>query len=90
MKTLMKTPEVAELLDVSPRMTIKLLRKWGVEMYADFGPGRGLGPRWLTSEVMEAAKKTAKPHRKSPAPRPRKRKRKHALDSDTILDDLFS
>ena len=58
-------------------------------MYADFGPGRGLGPRWLTSEVMEAAGKT-RPHRESPAPRPPKRKRKHALDSDTILDDLFS
>ena len=89
MKTLMKTPEVAELLGVSPRMTIKLLRKWGVEMYADFGPGQGLGPRWLTSEVMEAGEK-ARPHREFPAPRPPKRKRKHALDSDSIIDDLFS
>ena len=77
------------MLGVSPRTAMNLLKRWGVGPYADFGHGRGLGTRWLTSEILAAVKKT-RPHRETHAPRPPKRKRKHALDSDTIIDDLFS
>ena len=89
LKHLLNKSEVAELVGLGPKSTMKMLKEFGVEPCADFGPGRGRGPRWRTSEVLEAVYGT-KPHRTTPAPRPPKRKRNHAINSATIIDDLFS
>jgi hypothetical protein len=86
----LKIGEVADVLNVTPGLARNLLREWGVEPCADYGPGRGRGFRWSRVEI-EAAVAGSVPARKVVPGRVVKKRRKHALDGDRadVLAGLF-
>lgn len=77
-RLLLKTNELAEIMNMSAPLARKILQKNGIEPI-DLGPGRGKGLRWSTKQVtvlcttlctqaMESIKPCKK--RKSKVPRP--------------------
>lgn len=52
-QTLMNKQQIAAALGTTPQAAASILRRAGV-MPIDFGRGRGLGPRWLSSAVDSA------------------------------------
>ena len=84
-KKRLKISEVAVILNVTPGLARNLLREWGVEPCADYGPGRGRGLRWSSDDIDVAAERTVNRKRPTPPRRPRR----HALDGANIVADLF-
>lgn len=87
----LKIGEVADVLNVTPGLARNLLREWGVEPCADYGPGRGRGFRWSKAEVEAAVAGSVPARRVVPWKSGKKRRRKHALDGDRadVLAGLF-
>lgn len=50
---LLRLSEAAALLGLSPGPARRWLKEKGVPL-VDFGPGRGLGPRWPRDSIVEA------------------------------------